>query len=525
MLNKFNKINFQSQTTLATLETSRAEVAAKSFLERVLENTTTVWIVLGVLAALTWGPRLFRSFWVDEAGTYWMATGGPIAAIQKTWHWPGQSVLYSVIESFFCLKGGALRELVLRLPAFGGMLVATCLLYNLAEEAIGIGAGVLTTVLFVLNPVSIYVGTEARPYGLALAAVAASSLALYRWVQRGERRDLLWYVVASTLIVYLHYLFSAIFCIHVAYLLFVSVAEKRHLKWRDTLAAYLIIGLLAVPLVKHILLLLREGRTLPFMLNPPSQNDLVEFLQPHFLGIGLFVAALILLILRRDSFRQPFTTERSTLFFFTAWWLAIPTLFYAVARVGIIQVFVERYVSYAVEAESLLFAAAGYLVFRSWAARLWVIIALVIATPLEMKRSWTTGTDELKPLLRIIAEESKSPNSRPPVFFRSELPESTVGDWRSGLKNDGHLYAPFVAYPMPNRLLPLPFHFTEEAKRYISTELNSDLRNEPEVIFITRDETWNRWVIDRFKQAGFQSADVRQPNGFSVIVFKRLPLT
>jgi hypothetical protein len=169
-----------------------------------------------------------------------------------------------------------------------------------------------------------------------------------------------------------------------------------------------------------------------------------------------------------------------------------------------------------------LFAAAGYLVFKSWAARLWVIVAVLIASPMEMKRAWTTGQDELRPLLQIIAAESKSANSLPPVFFRSELPESTVGDWRSGLqKDDGHLYAPFIVYPMPNRLLPLPFHFTEEAKRYISAELNSDLRNEPEVIFITRDENWNTWVINRFNQAGFQSVNVQQPNGFSVIVFKR----
>jgi 4-amino-4-deoxy-L-arabinose transferase-like glycosyltransferase len=81
--------------------------------------------------------------------------GGPIAAIQKSWHWPGQSVLYSVVESFFCLKGGAFRELVLRLPTLGGMLVAAYLLYRLAEEAIGNGAGIITVVLFVLNPVAI----------------------------------------------------------------------------------------------------------------------------------------------------------------------------------------------------------------------------------------------------------------------------------------------------------------------------------------------------------------------------------
>src|SRR4051794_3791694 len=113
MLNKFDNINFQSQTTVSILETSTVEATHTSSLERILEKTTTVWIVLGLLVALTWGPRLFRSFWVDEAGTYWMALGGPIAAMQKTWHWPGQSVLFSVIESVFCLKGGAFRELVL----------------------------------------------------------------------------------------------------------------------------------------------------------------------------------------------------------------------------------------------------------------------------------------------------------------------------------------------------------------------------------------------------------------------------
>src|SRR3954451_6762838 len=108
MLNRFDKINFQSQDTASFVEAPKAESIDKSPLETFLDKTTAttaMWIVLGVLVALIWGPRLLRSFWVDEAGTYWMAMGGPIAAIQKSWHWPGQSVLYSVVESFFCLKG------------------------------------------------------------------------------------------------------------------------------------------------------------------------------------------------------------------------------------------------------------------------------------------------------------------------------------------------------------------------------------------------------------------------------------
>src|SRR4051812_31507975 len=84
---------------------------------RFLRNPTFAWTVLGVLVSLVWGPRLLRSFWVDEAGTYWMAYKGPLLAIQRTWHWPGQSILYSFIESFFVVRSGALREMVLRIPS------------------------------------------------------------------------------------------------------------------------------------------------------------------------------------------------------------------------------------------------------------------------------------------------------------------------------------------------------------------------------------------------------------------------
>lgn len=128
------------------------------------------WIALAIIILLVWGPRLGRSFWVDEAGTWWMAHDGPIAAIQKTWHWPGQSLLYSVIASLFCLPSGPFREFVLRIPSLLGVGVACYFLYRLAEQAIGRGAGFITLVLFTLNQVIYYTGTEARPYGLALGS-------------------------------------------------------------------------------------------------------------------------------------------------------------------------------------------------------------------------------------------------------------------------------------------------------------------------------------------------------------------
>ena len=129
------------------------------------------------------------------------------------------------------------------------------------------------------------------------------------------------------------------------------------------------------------------------------------------------------------------------------------------------------------------------------------------------------GTEDLKPFMDIVRAESKT--NPPPVLFRSELPESTAGDWRSGLSGDGHLYAPFVVYPMPNRLIPLPFHFTDEAKAFISQTVDGQLRNVPELIFVTHEQSWDPWMIDRMRQAGFRAAAIYRPNAFTVIIFKK----
>jgi hypothetical protein len=178
--------------------------------------------------------------------------------------------------------------------------------------------------------------------------------------------------------------------------------------------------------------------------------------------------------------------------------------------------------SFSVEAEALLLATAGYMFFGAWRGRIWAILGVLLSTasPIAMVYAWHVGYEDLMPFMQIIRAESKT-NPPPPVFFRSELPESSFNNWRGGLQGDSHLYAPFVVYPMPNRLLPLPFHFTKQAKAYISAELDSDLRNVPEVIFVTHEISWNPWVTKRMKEAGFVPTRKEQPNHFTVIVFKR----
>lgn len=485
-------------------------------------NPTIAWTLLGVLLFLVWGPRLLRSFWVDEAGTYWMACQGPLAAIQRTWHWPGQSVLYAVIESFFCLHSGPLREIVLRIPSLIGMAMAGYFTYRFAEELIGNGAGFLVATMFLLNPFAIEMGTQARPYALASAAVAASSLALTRWMRSRSRKDLVTYVIASIFIVYLHYLFATVICVHILYILFVFIFERRISRWPSIVAAYAIIAVASMPLAGHMKLLLREGHTLPFLSTAPNIGDLSSFILHPVLALGIFFAAFAIPIIFGDCVKQPMPVQRSILFLLLAWLFLIPAAFFAVSTVTVLKIFVARYISFAIEADALLLAAAGFTAFTAWPGRAWALLAVMLSTasPLAIRSSMRPGREDLKPFMDIIRAESKV-NPPPPVFFRSELPESTVGDWRSGLGGDGHLYAPFVFYPMPNRLIPLPFHFTNDAKTFISQTIDSQLRNVPEVIFVTHEQSWDRWMIERMRQAGFRPANIYEPNAFTVIVFKK----
>jgi len=66
---------------------------------------TAILVMTCLAVALGWLPRLRWGFWIDESATYWMSSEGWRAAIERTWNWPGQSILYSIVESFFAVHG------------------------------------------------------------------------------------------------------------------------------------------------------------------------------------------------------------------------------------------------------------------------------------------------------------------------------------------------------------------------------------------------------------------------------------
>jgi hypothetical protein len=450
-----------------------------------------------------------------------MACRGPLAAIQRTSHWPGQSLLYAVITSFFCFDGSPLRDLLLRIPTLLGAAAACYFLYRFAEDAFGAGTGRIAALMFAFNPAIIELATEARSYALAMAAVAASCWTLYRWADSRQRSWLAAYILSSTLIIYLHYLFSFVFAVHALFLLYELVLSRRFSRAWEILAGYLVVALLAVPLAPHLRLLLHESHTLPFGAKPTAVS-LAELLMPPAFIAGIFAAGLVVHFAWPGTVSESARLKPALSVMLLAWWSLGPLFFFIVSNTTSMMVFIDRYLSYSAMAFALLISYAAYSIFGKRRSYVWALLVVLLTTGniLKLAGPWRPGEHEVGPFMRVIRDESANSKSHlPPVMFQSSLVESNFYKWRSGNSPDSYLFTPFVAYPVKNKLVPLPFSMTADAEDYVANELKTELNHEAKIILVLHDVIRIPWFDERFKQAGFHSR-VQHLNDYWVMVFE-----
>lgn len=213
--------------------------------------------------------------------------------------------------------------------------------------------------------------------------------------------------------------------------------------------------------------------------------------------------------------------DPASLFLVAAWWLVGPLLFMLLARTTATGAFVSRYLAFSYPAQALLFTCFGYRLFGAAGSRVWALAAVVLfaGNPLLALRG-KKANDELMPLIRLIRAEPKVP-----VFFPSVLVESPFYDWKAGNQPNSYLFAPLVAYPIDNPLLPLPFKGSDDAREYSAREyvgeiLDSRLKGTSEVLFVDFRGLREEWIHNRMQQAGFH-ATVQEAGNFSFYVFRR----
>jgi hypothetical protein len=479
---------------------------------RVIVTLVTIAVLLG------WLPRLLWGFWTDEAGTYWMAIAGWRAAIERTVSWPGQSVLYSILESFVA-RHGLGQEFFLRVPSVAAIAVAAWQLKRIAELIVHPTAGWLAVLPFLCAPETIEFGTSARPYPLALAAALASFRYLLEWQETGGRLILVQYLAVSILTLYLHYLFGFIFVIQGAYLAFCWL-RGRKVGWTLPVSAAIVLPCCLLPLLNSLRVTAQTAGAFAGAAKP-EWMELLPLCFSRLVLLGSVLGGLMLLASTRNVKWRPVAVRPENVFLVLTWLTVAPVTLFAVSRLTEYSVFSSRYLLFTLPSFFLIIAwgAAG-LERQNWRQTLLVgIFGACVLHPAMLMYVFHESPASWRPPLEQIAHDASARTA--PVFVTSGLASWGGRNWQEDDPATSSLFAPLTAYPIPNRTIPLPYQFSAKVQNFIRLKQQGELSQEPRLLLLAAaDSPLASWMSNYLGQLGYR-AETRDFNGYVVVDFRR----
>lgn len=165
----------------------------------------------GLLAAIVAGGAALRVYeagraplWFDEIYTTWAARGG-IARVLDTIAHDVHPPLHTLLVAAWAALGGESAAWLRSLSILFG-LATIVVVFRLARDAFGRGAGLAAAALLAAHPMHVYFSQESRVYALLWLELAVLWWLGWRWLERGRARDAVGYVAAAALALYTHYL-------------------------------------------------------------------------------------------------------------------------------------------------------------------------------------------------------------------------------------------------------------------------------------------------------------------------------
>ena len=266
----------------------------------VRDPTVIATAVLTVFTLVLRFSQIHQSLYGDETFTYSDIFGKSLGAVLTNVHTGGENS-----PPLFFLLAWATAKLGdptvwIRLPSIVLGAATVPLIYLIARETVGRGAGVIAGAAVALSPFSFYYGVEARPYASMAFFVAVSTYALLRAVRHGGAWWWVLYVVAAAAAAYSHYT-----CIFVLIVQGVwSLWACRDRIWPPLISA-IVAGLLYLPWLPHL-----RGKELGVIsrLEPlTAHNVLIDLMRPiagypyaplsaipTYLGLGLVIACAVI---------------------------------------------------------------------------------------------------------------------------------------------------------------------------------------------------------------------------------------
>ena len=163
-------------------------------------SLVAILLVIWLAFALRIHRLGYEAFWIDEILTLRTTQGGAAAILEQTAHPP---LLYTLTALSVAAFGTS--EFALRLPSLLAAMPAFPLLIALGTKWRQPGAGLWAALLLAISPLHVKYAQEARHYALLMTLSLASTLLLYRALQKPRPARWLAFAAITVADLYAHY--------------------------------------------------------------------------------------------------------------------------------------------------------------------------------------------------------------------------------------------------------------------------------------------------------------------------------
>jgi hypothetical protein len=412
-------------------------------------------------------------------------------------------------------------EFWLRVPTFVAMLLSAFLLFRLAEAWFGRSAAWLALVMFVSEKEIINRATEARPYGLAMAACLGMMYGLHVWFSQKRAWGWLLFLVSTILVPYWQFLFCAFFIVPVLYVVCCAY-QGRRVPWLALAGSAVLILAAWLPLRPQLMALLAKGNTLSFA-EVPTFDTFMQILLPPRFAVSAFLAVLAAQLLLSDKLdsdppRTRYLPARILALIALFWMVSGPVELFAASKLKGYGMLVERYTIYALAGMALV-AANFFARARTYTAQVaTVVIFGMVSIAAAASHHWHgPSLGSWREPAREISRTD--PIGQVPVLFATGFVESNFLDWEHSTGPESHIYAPLQIYPIANQWYPLPYKLDERAKAQTDRLLKGELNGRRRIMLLAYEPcALTEWVTQRLEDRHY-TVHRESPNSIVLQVF------
>lgn len=388
--------------------------------KRVLNPTTLLLCILAAAAAMRFYHLTYQSLWLDELHT--MNGSNPNVPwshlfnyVKTTEYTP---ILFFALERILFTVFGYTEFVARVLPAITGVLTVAAM-YALGKELLNKRLGLIAAALCCVNYFNLFYSQDARAYILLWLFTSISYLYLIRLYKSFNKRDAIWYIVFTTLMLNTSYFSWVVIFTQLVLISIWGLAEPEN-KFRFFLRFFVLEGITFLLYLPWIIYSKPLAGVSSFWADRPYSNAFSNSFHEYF-GFSGFLfpflyLSLIIYLVRASQVKHPFNRLKAQPLYFSFVFLlpsiALPMVILYLKSILDFPVYVTRYTITAVPAV-LLCIAYGMELIRNDFMRYSIVALFVFFSLFDLKydRKYydTVGKEQFREMVLFFAQGRPHP--------------------------------------------------------------------------------------------------------------------